>query len=550
MPAGRTVRTVNGRMLAQLPALAAGAALAIVAASPASAAELGSAGTSARAWPRAEAVVGYSSPAALRGALALYPAEVVSRTPALHVALVRPPGSVAGFATNVLRLPGIAFVQRLAARNDESEPALALTGGRTIPWEWQYAATREDTVPDWVLRAASAITIAVVDTGADLTAPDLAAKEPLAYNERTGTNDVRDLVGHGTFVAALAAGSATNGEGIAGFGGDARLIVIKAGPGDGSFSDVDESNAIVYAVDHGARIINLSLGGPATSTTERKAIDYATSHGALVVAAAGNEYQDGNPIEYPAALLQPVGSKGVGGLGLAVGASTVGGSRAIFSNTGSYVSLVAPGDNVFSALSSESSANRFARVTLPDSLSGLYGFASGTSFSSPEVAGAAALVWAANPLLDAGAVSELLKESASSSGTWSPDLGWGLLDVSAAVARATGERPSAARALLTLNAQLQRRHSVHRPRDATFSATLHSAAPGVPPAARTVTLEVLAGVSANAQWKARAEAATTADGQVVWKLTLKPGTYRVRARWAGSSDLAGALSQTLVLRVT
>src|SRR5437868_3326809 len=82
------------------------------------------------------------------------------------------------------------------------------------------------------------------------------------------------------------AGSVTNGEGIAGFGGDARLIVIKAGPGDGSFSDVDESNAIVYAVDHGARIINLSLGGPATSTTERKAIDYATSHGALVVAAA------------------------------------------------------------------------------------------------------------------------------------------------------------------------------------------------------------------------------------------------------------------------
>src|SRR5207244_4242702 len=162
---------------------------------------------------------------------------------------------------------------------------------------------------------------------------------------------------------------------------------------------VDESNAIVYAVDHGARIINLSLGGPATSTTERKAIDYATSHGALVVAAAGNEYQDGNPIEYPAALLQPVGSKGVGGRGLA-----------------------------------------------------------------------------------AGAVSELLKESASSSGTWSPDLGWGLLDVSAAVARATGERPSAARALLTLSAQLQRRHSVHRPRDATFSATLRSAAPGVPPA--------------------------------------------------------------------
>src|SRR5207248_10200108 len=123
------------------------------------------------------------------------------------------------------------------------------------------------------------------------------------------------------------------GEGIAGFGGDANLMVVQASAGGGTFSDVDEANAIEWAVDHGARIVNLSLAGTQTSSTEQAAIDYATSHGVLLVAAAGNEHESGNPVEYPAALLQPVGSDGKGGAGLSVGASTLDGTRASFSNT-------------------------------------------------------------------------------------------------------------------------------------------------------------------------------------------------------------------------
>src|SRR5205085_3223976 len=96
-----------------------------------------------------------------------------------------------------------------------------------------------------------------------------------AFSPRTGTADVRDAVGHGTFVAALAAGSVTNGEGIAGFGGDAKLMIVKAGAGDGSLSDVDEAAAIAYTVDHGARIVNLSFGGPTSTATEKSAMDYA-----------------------------------------------------------------------------------------------------------------------------------------------------------------------------------------------------------------------------------------------------------------------------------
>jgi subtilisin family serine protease len=126
----------------------------------------------------------------------------------------------------------------------------------------------------------------------------------------------------------------------------------------------------------------------------------------------------GNPVEYPAALLQPVGSNGNGGTGLVVGASDAGG-RASFSGSGSWISLAAPGVDVYGALGR-----------------GRYGHGSGTSFAAAEVSGAAALVWAANPLLTARQVARILEETASGQGTWTPDLGYGVVDAAAAVARA------------------------------------------------------------------------------------------------------------------
>jgi subtilisin family serine protease len=367
--------------------------------------------------------IGYSTPAALHGL------DVVRIVPALRIAVVR------GRAPH---RAGIRFADRAAARTATAEPAVATIVGHGLPLEWQYDAVHETAVPDWVLRAAAAVTVAVVDTGADLSAPDLAAKHPAAYNVRTGTANVRDTNGHGTFVAGLAAGSVTNGDGISGFGGDAKLLVIKAGSANGAFTDVDEASAIVYAVDHGARIVNLSIGGKTTSRAERDALEYAAEHGVLVVAAAGNERGAGDPAEYPAALLQPLGSNGEGGTGLAVAASTQGGGHAPFSNEGSYISLAAPGDNVFGAVARLSRGRAYPRVPLPGSLAGLYGFASGTSFAAPEVAGAAALVWAANPLLTAAQVADILKQTASGNGSWNRSLGYGVIDVAAAVAAASG----------------------------------------------------------------------------------------------------------------
>jgi subtilisin family serine protease len=235
------------------------------------------------------------------------------------------------------------------------------------------------------LSVAHPVTIAVVDTGANVRAPEIAAKRPLTYDVRSRTRDVRDLNGHGTAVASIVARSS----------GDARLMIIRAGSASGAFSDANLAAALRYAVDHGARIVNLSLGGPRTSTVERAAIRYAISRDVLIVAAAGDDYA-ARP-EYPAALL--------GGNGLAVAAVMQDGSRALFSNTGPWVSVAALGEG-------------------------------GTSFAAPLVSAAAALVWAANPRLTARQVVAVLRETASGHGTHTPELGFGVIDVAAAVARA------------------------------------------------------------------------------------------------------------------
>ena len=136
-----------------------------------------------------------------------------------------------------------------------------------------------DAVPDVVLSAASRVKIAVIDSGADVSAPDLADKTPATWSVLSRSQRVRDVLGHGTFVSSLAAGSVDNGVGIAGFGGDAKLLVVQAIGKNGYITDVDEAAAIVYAVKHGAKIINLSIGGSATSLIEQRAVHYAARHG-------------------------------------------------------------------------------------------------------------------------------------------------------------------------------------------------------------------------------------------------------------------------------
>jgi thermitase len=343
-------------------------------------------------------------------------ARVVRTLPTLRTAVVE-----------ASRAVGQRPVLRRAQTVDE--PALAQTYLPGVAWEWQWDDARMGDVPDWVLRAAAGVKIAVIDSGADVAAPDVRDKAPATWSVLSRSRRVRDRLGHGTFVSSLAAGSVSNGVGISGFGGDAKLLVVQAIGADGYITDVDEAEAIVYAVKHGAKIVNLSIGGPETSRVEQRAIRWASKRGVLVVAAAGNGHDEGNLPEYPAALLQPTGSFGREGMGLAVGATSMDGTRAEFSNTGSYLSLAAPGYNVFAA---ESADSGWPRADLPWTSPGYYGWASGTSFAAPEVAGAAALVWAANPRLTARQVAKVLKQSATGV-RWNPELGWGRLDAAAAV---------------------------------------------------------------------------------------------------------------------
>jgi len=237
------------------------------------------------------------------------------------------------------------------------------------------------------LAFAQPVTVAVVDTGANVEAPVIAAKHPSTYDIRTRSRDVADTNGHGTQVASI----------IAREGGSSRLLVVRAGSSSGAFTDANEAAGIRYAVEHGARIINLSLGGPRTSAVERAAVRYALAHNVLVIAAAGDDYA--NRPEYPAALL--------GSGGLAVAAVGDNGSRALFSNTGPWVSIAARG-------------------------------ADGTSFAAPRVAAAAARVWQANPRLTARQVVRILEQTASGGGARNDELGFGVVDVARALAAARG----------------------------------------------------------------------------------------------------------------
>jgi subtilisin family serine protease len=491
------------------------------------------------------AVVTYRSQAALRAALKRYPARVVKRLPDVRAVEVRPqdPGA---FAEGVQTLPGIVSVDVPERRFSAADPGLTAMYSAGVPYQWQYTATRVGSVPEHVLRAAASVTIAVVDTGADLTAPDLNAKQPATYNVFNQGTDVRDLHGHGTFVASIAGGSVTNGEGIAGFGGDAKLLIVQSGRADGSFTDVDEADAIVYAVNQGAKVINLSVGGTETSAVERRALEYAAEHGVLVVAAAGNEFEDGNPVEYPAALLQPVGSNGRGGWGLSVGATRKSGARASFSNRGSWLSLAAPGENVFGAISSYTKARNWPRYTLPGSTQGLYGYSSGTSFAAPQVAGAAALVWAANPALTRDQVAWILKRTASGDGRWSKALGYGVLDVGRAVATAAngGEVVPPPRADAALKLFGARRRVAKRVR-LRIQARLRSKLPAISAAGRRVSLQV----RRNGGWYRVARARTKAGGSVVLRTRLRKGRYVMRLTYAGAPELEAATSRTFVMKV-
>ncbi len=260
------------------------------------------------------------------------------------------------------------------------------------------------------------VVVAVVDTGVDLTHPDLAGVTVVApRNETFNTTDVTDPVGHGTHVAGTIFARANNGTGIAGIAPDSSLMPIKVLDGDGSgfFSDV--LDAVDWARTHGADVINLSLGGlltPDEIALFQPTFSAARAAGILIVAAAGNS---GDRL-----MFYPAGLRGV----VSVGAVDRTDVEADFSTHNRAVDLTAPGVETLSTLPAGSDpADDYQRL-------------SGTSMAAPHVAGVAALVWAARPSLDVAELEGVLRASAVDLGDPGRDdrYGSGRVDAEAALA--------------------------------------------------------------------------------------------------------------------
>jgi len=292
---------------------------------------------------------------------------------------------------------------------------------------YQWNLHRINASQAWTITTGQPITIAIVDTGVDLSHPDLAAHIVPGYNVISPTISADDDNGHGSHVAGIAAAVTDNGVGVAGVSWNARIMPVKVLDEEGAGWSADVAEGVIWAVDHGAQIINLSLGSPWPSLTVRDAIDHAHNQDALIVAAAGNEYQYRNPVQYPAALRHV----------LAVAATGDRDEHARYSSTGLYVDVSAPGGNPYNPNDTERNHWIWSTYWRGDEGKPAEGYMrmSGTSQAAPHVAGLAALIWPVNPDLSNDQVEELIKATSVDLGLPGRDdfFGWGRIDVWAAL---------------------------------------------------------------------------------------------------------------------
>ena len=336
-------------------------------------------------------------------------------------------------------------------------PALAVAFGNTEPLASdQWYLTQDRAWSFWPsLPALAPVKVAVVDSGIDYGHPEFAGRI-VAGRTFVGGSWQHDSDGHGTFVAGVIAADPANGQGIAGLAFNAQLLIAKVVPPDDSGVNLEaEVRAIRWAVQQGARVINLSLGGQRDpvdlrldtySAAERDAIEYAVAKGVVVVAAVGNG-TDSPSIpwvyaDYPAALPHVIG----------VSALRQNGSVPDYSNRDPvYVDVAAPGDSIVSTVPRNLvDATQPACADTPYSTCGPSEFrdAIGTSFAAPQVSAAAALLLGQDPQLTPDQVVWLLERSAhdvnASTGCSKCPAGrdaltgWGRLDVQAALGMLRG----------------------------------------------------------------------------------------------------------------
>ncbi|MBF6613133.1 MAG: S8 family serine peptidase [Chloroflexi bacterium] len=264
----------------------------------------------------------------------------------------------------------------------------------------QWGVTQIKAEQAWdITTGSSSIVIAILDTGTASDHPDLQDKIVPGYDFVNNDSDPSDDNGHGTYTAGIAAASSNNGTGVVGISWGARIMPVKVLNDRGSGSEETIAQGIRWATDHGARIINASLGGDINTPVMQDAAKYAHDKNVLLVAAAGNT-PDGKP-GYPAAYDTV----------LAVAATGRSDTYTGFSSFGSYVGVSAPGVGILSTSWSDGNLG--------------YEYGNGTSAASPFASGVAALIWSVNPSLTADQVKYIIEDSADDVGDPGVDIHYG-----------------------------------------------------------------------------------------------------------------------------
>jgi hypothetical protein len=338
--------------------------------------------------------------------------------------LVRAGGRLVAPELDLWRLPARSAAAALrplqaAGAVAFSEPEATYTAAvSSVSADDPYAAQewwRSAIGADGLTPPGPGVPVSLVDSGVDLGHPEFAGRPNLVA---LNTQEPQPLGGvHGTAVASVV-GAQENGVGVVGLYPDAVIRSWDAAVGSGTELTTSAIvNGILAVSGVGKSVINLSLGGPGADPAIKAAVDLAVARGSLVVAASGNDGDEGNALTYPAAYPHV----------LTVAATQPDGSVAPWSSRSRFVDLAAPGAQI--------------PVASVDPVAGTTGWEAedGTSFAAPIVSAAAAWIWTVRPTLDAGQVAQILRASATDMGPPGRDAssGFGLLNLPAALAAPT-----------------------------------------------------------------------------------------------------------------
>ncbi|MBL0385952.1 peptidase S8 [Tumebacillus sp. ITR2] len=285
-------------------------------------------------------------------------------------------GKVIGGNWKVMHAPAGQLEAKLAElQADPNVESVEIDHVRTIDatpndpsYSSQWHLPKVQAPAAWdITKGSTSRTIAIIDTGVDLNHADLKSKIVPGTDIVNGDSTAMDDHGHGTHCAGIAAALTNNATNTAGMDWNAKIMPIKVLDSSGSGYDSDIDTGIYWAVDHGANVISMSLGGAAFSQASQDAINYAYNKGVIIVAAAGNESTSAK--SYPAAYNNVV----------SVASTTSTDAKSSFSNYGSWVDVAAPGSSILSLR-----------------LGGGTTTMSGTSMATPLVAGLMSLTWSKN----------------------------------------------------------------------------------------------------------------------------------------------------------